>query len=406
MEHLFNMLIRMLQVGETLVEIILDGTHGDKVGFGVVVSPIETESQESFSQLGESPLSIENREKVLSTPVVRNLAKEYGVRLEDIPGTGKDGRVLKEDVLQYVTNKESLNDELSATSQATQIQEVDVMNVGSTRQDAAHLKAAAGQVPEDKIIPLRLATVSKIFLIKGKVGTLNGPKLVESLNSSFLVYQEKINMGGDEGVIAKVAINHLPIFTREENAINPPLSKLVPIKSWQPVPFCFGEDLFLGMRPVEEGYNLSNSMSLSVGYTSSCISLPHPSLRWLVTDAEPETFLPMTLQWLRGWDVCVPLVAPMEPIVVPKSTAVFIVVHDTVVGSQRVPLEEDEIGEIVTVSWCWNKNQMPPAKKEYVWMVTKSIPFFKFAVIVDEEVELDPNDVLLVECIRPSEADL
>ncbi|CAF0763859.1 unnamed protein product [Brachionus calyciflorus] len=39
--------------------------------------------------------------KVLATPSVRKLAMEYKVNITDVPGSGKDGRILKEDVIKY-----------------------------------------------------------------------------------------------------------------------------------------------------------------------------------------------------------------------------------------------------------------------------------------------------------------
>lgn len=47
---------------------------------------------------------------VLSTPAVRNLAKQYDIPITDVSGTGKDGRVLKEDILKYAATKGIVKD--------------------------------------------------------------------------------------------------------------------------------------------------------------------------------------------------------------------------------------------------------------------------------------------------------
>lgn len=43
----------------------------------------------------------------LATPAVRGLLKEFDVRIEDIRGTGKDGRVLKDDVHRFAAARDS-----------------------------------------------------------------------------------------------------------------------------------------------------------------------------------------------------------------------------------------------------------------------------------------------------------
>ncbi|KPI36666.1 uncharacterized protein AB675_10015 [Cyphellophora attinorum] len=52
----------------------------------------------------------------LATPAVRGMLKEHDLKIESINGTGKDGRVLKEDVLNYLNKKPSA----SASPQTTQ----------------------------------------------------------------------------------------------------------------------------------------------------------------------------------------------------------------------------------------------------------------------------------------------
>nr|3RNM_E Chain E, Lipoamide acyltransferase component of branched-chain alpha-keto acid dehydrogenase complex, mitochondrial [Homo sapiens]3RNM_F Chain F, Lipoamide acyltransferase component of branched-chain alpha-keto acid dehydrogenase complex, mitochondrial [Homo sapiens] len=40
--------------------------------------------------------------KTLATPAVRNLAMENNIKLSEVVGSGKDGRILKEDILNYL----------------------------------------------------------------------------------------------------------------------------------------------------------------------------------------------------------------------------------------------------------------------------------------------------------------
>ena len=40
--------------------------------------------------------------RVLTTPAVRKMAAERGIDLSQVPGSGKEGRVLKEDLLRHV----------------------------------------------------------------------------------------------------------------------------------------------------------------------------------------------------------------------------------------------------------------------------------------------------------------
>jgi 2-oxoisovalerate dehydrogenase E2 component (dihydrolipoyl transacylase) len=61
--------------------------------------------------LGNADQGFQTQEKgthaALATPAVRHLTKELGVNISDVTGTGRDGRVLKEDVYKFVESRKS-----------------------------------------------------------------------------------------------------------------------------------------------------------------------------------------------------------------------------------------------------------------------------------------------------------
>lgn len=49
----------------------------------------------------------ESNNKALATPAVRHIAKKHGIDIAKVPATGKDGRVLKEDILAFINGTSS-----------------------------------------------------------------------------------------------------------------------------------------------------------------------------------------------------------------------------------------------------------------------------------------------------------
>jgi 2-oxoglutarate dehydrogenase E2 component (dihydrolipoamide succinyltransferase) len=57
--------------------------------------------------LGEGPHTLEERLRTRSTPLVRKIAAEHNVAVHQVPGTGRNGRVTKEDILRYVETQKA-----------------------------------------------------------------------------------------------------------------------------------------------------------------------------------------------------------------------------------------------------------------------------------------------------------
>jgi pyruvate/2-oxoglutarate dehydrogenase complex dihydrolipoamide acyltransferase (E2) component len=75
-----------------------------------VKSPVQAatprleQAQNGSSANGGHALKIEEEERQRISPLARRLAREHGINLNDIAGTGTNGRVRKEDILAYVAN--------------------------------------------------------------------------------------------------------------------------------------------------------------------------------------------------------------------------------------------------------------------------------------------------------------
>lgn len=79
---------------------------------------VDIEVQEDTSQLEETEPEPESgviptikvppsKHALLATPAVRHSAREFGVEISQISGTGKDGRVLKEDIVAFMKRRDS-----------------------------------------------------------------------------------------------------------------------------------------------------------------------------------------------------------------------------------------------------------------------------------------------------------
>ncbi|TDE50995.1 dihydrolipoamide acetyltransferase family protein [Flavobacterium sp. GT3P67] len=102
----------LVQVGQTIAIIETEGGELVSIVKEAVAAEVVAEVTKTVDAAKESvaaPVDFSDSEKFLS-PLVKNIAKEEGVSVAElaaISGTGKEGRVTKNDILEYVKNRTS-----------------------------------------------------------------------------------------------------------------------------------------------------------------------------------------------------------------------------------------------------------------------------------------------------------
>ncbi|EXC03949.1 Lipoamide acyltransferase component of branched-chain alpha-keto acid dehydrogenase complex [Morus notabilis] len=128
----------IVKVGETLLKMAVEEFQ------------VQTHSGKDFESIEatDTDKKEHNADGVLSTPAVRGLAKQYGVNINDVLGTGKGGRVLKDDLLKYAVEKGILEDSSSSSC-------ADCEHVLGGHESYVHASAGVGQNYEDQTVSLR-----------------------------------------------------------------------------------------------------------------------------------------------------------------------------------------------------------------------------------------------------------
>jgi 2-oxoisovalerate dehydrogenase E2 component (dihydrolipoyl transacylase) len=130
-----------MQVGETLLKMVVEGAQ---------VPPQKHDVTENIvSHCSEGEVNKNKTCGVLSTPAVRHLGKQYDINLNDVHGSGKDGRVLKEDIIKHAIQKGIIKD----SSGFENADSGDQFFRGE--EDYSYVPAELGSQHGDKTIPLR-----------------------------------------------------------------------------------------------------------------------------------------------------------------------------------------------------------------------------------------------------------
>ncbi|BFY99644.1 hypothetical protein BsWGS_02684 [Bradybaena similaris] len=136
------------------------------------VGSAESEKQEDVREADAGSVSKDDDKKALATPAVRRLAAENKISLSDVVGSGKDGRVLKEDIILYLESKQVAQLEKASASASRDVptsQPSSLPHTPPTKgiptsaakvEFPAQQVASPTQVGEDRTVPLKGITKS------------------------------------------------------------------------------------------------------------------------------------------------------------------------------------------------------------------------------------------------------
>lgn len=177
-----------IHVGNALVEIDIPGVDGEaavaeakdiptapstqqveETGFGVV-GTLEVAGDGAYMPSSEegnpSQTAIETKtKKVLATPVARAMAKERGIDINQVVGTGPAGRIMKKDIEAHRVGPKASHEETKSTEMTksatqivyqplTTIRKAIARNMSRSKQNAAHM-TVMDEIEVSQLVALR-----------------------------------------------------------------------------------------------------------------------------------------------------------------------------------------------------------------------------------------------------------
>jgi pyruvate dehydrogenase E2 component (dihydrolipoamide acetyltransferase) len=252
--EMFGKVGETIHVGEALVEIEMEGIAGEAAvaeankieaveeeGAGVVGtlevagnSAVLSASTEGTASNNSTDLPSDR--KALATPVARAMAKDMGVDIHKVKGTGPGGRVMKDDIIAFAQNKGSkpttssrstslaMDEILTEVVPLTQIRKTIAKNMITSKHNAAHM-TIFDEVEISKLDQVRknykdnfAARGSKLtylaFVIKATALALKKFKALNSemdMENSQMIYKKYYNIGiavdTEKGLVVPVIRN-------------------------------------------------------------------------------------------------------------------------------------------------------------------------------------------------------
>lgn len=136
----------LVQVGQTIAIIEIEGVEGSQTEVAPSIINDIVETIEVAKNTTAASVNFSESDKFFS-PLVKNIAKEEGIsiaELEAISGSGKEGRVTKTDLLQYISNKNNTSDAKAVAVSAPVTSKADAAPQTSTVSKAVPVSVNGG----------------------------------------------------------------------------------------------------------------------------------------------------------------------------------------------------------------------------------------------------------------------
>ncbi len=149
-------------------------------GAGAVKAPVPAAAEAKAAVVPSSPVAtpaLESTEKLRSSPLVRKMAREHGLSLEAIEGTGSAGRITKDDLLNHLEEK---SQEKSTTAPAP-------APAPATVPVRAESQAAVAQSPQNQGPAHGEATAGQLVAMS-KMRSIIAQRMVESKRTNAHVH--------------------------------------------------------------------------------------------------------------------------------------------------------------------------------------------------------------------------
>ena len=243
----------VINVDDPLIELEVEGIEGEQKaeveekGFGVV-GTIEVAGEAAHLPASGEGLP-ERKEpvtkpsgKVLATPVARVMAKDLGVDINKVSGTGPGGRIMKKDIkdfhegkhlkkIEFKEKERELDDERVEYKDLSQIRKTIAKKMVQSKQNAAHMTVIE-EVEISELVKLReshkdvfkgrgIKLTYMPFILKAVAKTLQiHPDLNSEmdLENNRMIYKKYYNIGiavdTEEGLVVPVIrdVDKLSIF--------------------------------------------------------------------------------------------------------------------------------------------------------------------------------------------------